>query len=682
MEQKVLITAALLYGNGALHFGHIAGSYLPADCYARFERLLGKEVLFICGSDEYGVAITLSAELAGRSYKDHVDHYHALNQRLFKQLHISFDHYSRTTWEGHRPLVEEFFLDLYKNGHIEARTTPQLYSEQEHRFLADRYVIGTCPRCGYEQARGDECSRCGASYEAANLLHPRSKLTNAPLVKKETTHWYLLFDKFKQPLADFLASKPWKANVINFTRHYIQELHPRSITRDLDWGIPVPLKEAKDKVFYVWFDAPIGYLSATADWAVKKGAPHEWKEWWCDPKTKYVQFMGKDNIPFHALFFPAMIMGQNQPYKFVDELVANEFYNLEGKKLSKSDGWVVDLEDFLTRYSADQLRYAIAASAPETADSEFTWKEFQMRCNVELLGKFGNLVNRTLVFLQNNYHGKIPPRHPLEEADTAFLSERDRLLGEIKDSYASFRIKRASQLLMEMVQAGNSYFDVKAPWLGIKDKRLTPSMETTLTLCLESLKLLALTSYPILPETAQKIWKMLGFTGSLADHTWQEIVQLPLTSHTPLPPPEILFKKIEDEAIEQEIVKLKQSQGGSPMEKSTLSLSPLKALVDIEEFKKLDLRVGLILKAEKVPKSKKLLHLEVDIGIEKRTIVSGISHVYSPEQLIGKKVVVVANLKPATLMGIESKGMILAGHLDSQLELLLLQDLPVGAEIT
>ncbi|MES2121665.1 MAG: methionine--tRNA ligase, partial [Chlamydiota bacterium] len=368
MHQKILITSALPYANGPLHFGHVAGAYLPADCYARFERLKGSHVHFVCGSDEYGIAITLSAELAGRTPQQHVDLFHEINKNLFNQLNFSFDHFSRTTWPGHVKTTQEYFKDLLANGYIEEKTTDQLYSETESKFLADRYVVGTCPKCGFAEARGDECQKCGASYEATDLLQPRSKLTGSPLIRKPTKHFFLRFDLFKEKLSEWIGKKDWKPNVIQFAKSYIEDLKPRGITRDMEWGVPIPLPGTEGKVFYVWFDAPIGYISASREWAELHGKPESWRDYWCDPQTKLVQFVGKDNIPFHAVFFPAMTMGQNQPYKLVDELPANEFYNLEGKQFSKSDNWTIDLDTFFKQFTADQIRYAIASNAPETQD--------------------------------------------------------------------------------------------------------------------------------------------------------------------------------------------------------------------------------------------------------------------------------------------------------------------------
>lgn len=556
MPEKILITSALPYANGPLHFGHIAGAYLPGDCYARFQRMMKNDVLYICGSDEYGVAITLSADLAGRTPREHVDIFHEVIRNFFQKLNLSFDHYSRTTWPGHIAPVQQFFSDLNANGYIEERITEQLYSEKEQRFLADRYVVGTCPRCGFDSARGDECPSCGASYEATDLKNPRSKLTQSPLTRKPTKHWFLLLDKFKERLEAWIETKKWKPNVINFIKGYIQELHPRAITRDSTWGVPLPLSNTEDKVLYVWFDAPIGYISSTMEWAIKKGSPDQWKDYWFDPQTKLVNFIGKDNIPFHATIFPAMVMGQNLPYKVVDELPANEFYKLEGRQFSKSDGWYIDLDDFFTRYTADQIRYTIAATAPETADSEFTWKEFQSRCNSELLGKLGNLVNRVLVFAHNRCEGKKPPSIDLEEIDRAFLADIRRLVTQAKENYRSFKLRAASQTMMELAQLGNGYFDKKKPWQDAKSEATFAKMQTTLACCLECIKALALISSPIIPETANQIWKLLGYTEDLANGSWEEIAASTIPVGQQLRTPVILFKRVEDEAIAEEIAKL------------------------------------------------------------------------------------------------------------------------------
>ena len=679
--QKVLITSALPYANGPLHFGHIAGAYLPADSYARFMRLKGADVLYVCGSDEYGVAITLSAELAKRSCQEHVDLFHQVNRDFFKQLGIRFDHFSRTTCKEHRPVVQQFFNELNANGHIEKRSTEQLYSEKEGRFLADRYVVGTCPKCGFEEARGDECTKCGASYEAMDLKKPRSKLTGSALSLRATTHWFLRFDHFKEQLHAFLKQRSWRDNVTNFAAAYVDELKERAITRDLKWGVDVPLDEAKDKVFYVWFDAPIGYISATQEWAKEQGDPKKWESYWLDPKTKYVQFVGKDNIPFHAIFFPAMIMGQEIPYKQVDDLVANEFYHLEGRQFSKSSGWMIDLDHFFKRYHADQIRFMLAATAPESKDSEFTWSDFQMNVNQQLLGKFGNFVNRVLVFVQNKLEKKVPAKGELEEHDLRFLDAMKRTIEEIEESYSTYRLRRASQQIMELAHLGNTYFDTKAPWKAKKDPALYASMQTTLALCLECIKNLALVSFPIIPGSAEKIWQMVGYTEPLEKQDWNEVQASELPVGRELQKPFILFQKVEDEMITEEVENLEKMHEQAT-EKKEPPYAPLKEMISIDEVDQLDLRVGLILEAEKVAKSKKLLKLEVDIGFEKRTLLSGISQHYSAEELVGKKVIVVANLKPVKLMGIESQGMVLAGSLDTSLELITIRDLPAGAIIS
>lgn len=679
MKQKILITSALPYANGPLHFGHIAGAYLPGDCYARFQRLKGNDVLFLCGSDEHGVAITLSAEMAGRSPKEHVDLFHEINKKFFDQLEFSFDHYSRTTWPGHIPTTQEFFKALQKKGHIEERTENHLYSEKEKRFLADRYVVGTCPKCGFAEARGDECQQCAASYEATDLKHPRSKLTGSPLVLKPSTHLYLRFDHFQKELTEWIQSKEWKENVVRFAMHYIDDLKPRAITRDSDWGIPVP--GYPDKVFYVWFDAPIGYVSAAKEWAQKMGKPDRWQDYWLDEKTKLVHFIGKDNIPFHAVFFPAMLMGQDLPYKLPDEIPANEFYLLEGRQFSKSDGWTIDLDYFFKQYTADQIRYTIAANAPETSDSEFSWKDFQSRCNAELLGKLGNFVNRVLVFTKTHNQGKVPKRHALLPMDEEFLMQVKTLVEVASQSYQSFRLRKASQTLMELAQLGNVYFDAKKPWQQVKNPEQRKELETVLSLCLECIKDLALVASPLIPASAQKIWEMIGFSTELAKGSWEEIAKTPIPDAQTLGELSILFRKIENEEIEEQAALL-----GKKMTKELplvqVSLEPIKPTASYEQFAQLDLRIAEVLEASRVPKSKKLLKLVVNVGTEKRTVVSGIAHCYEPEQMVGRKVIFVANLAPATIMGIESQGMILAAKQGSSLILPDLQELLPGAVVS
>lgn len=673
---KILITSALPYANGALHFGHIAGAYLPADVYARFMRLKKEDVLYICGSDEYGIAITLSAEQANRTPKQHVDIFHEINKKMFHDLGISFDHYSRTTWQGHVKTVHQFFQDLLKNGYITECETEQLYSEQEGRFLADRYVVGTCPKCGFEAARGDECTRCGQSFEATDVLQPRSKLTGAPLTLRKTNHWFLRLDLFKDKLTEWIETKNWKPNVVNFVKSYIKDLRPRAITRDMAWGVPVPLEEAKDKVLYVWFEAVIGYISATREFSELQNKPEMWKEYWCDPKTKLIHFIGKDNIPFHSVIFPAMIMGQDMPCKLVDELPANEFYNLEGKQFSKSDGWYIDVSDFLTRYSAEQIRYAIAANAPETSDSEFSWKDFQLKNNADLVGKFGNFVNRSLVFLKNNNGGKIPHQGALDARDKEFLTNLSALVDKAEDAYATFRVRLAAATIMEIAALGNVYFDAKKPWELARSSDTNEAMQTALSLCLLCIKAMMLTAAPILPKTCDKIWKMLGQTGSFTQKGWNEVKAMQFCAGESLGEPELLFTKIEDEQIAKEIAMLVTER----KEVDPLSEKPQTPTISFDDVQKLDLRIAKILTAERVPKSKKLLKLSIDLGSEQRTIVSGIGHKFTPEEVVGRQVVVVANLAPATLMGVESQGMMLvASSEDDSMRLLECSDLPPGS---
>ena len=548
---KVLITSALPYANGPLHFGHIAGAYLPADCYARFQRLIGNEVLYICGSDEHGVAITLSAELAGRSPQTHVDHFHEILKDFFEKMNISFDHYSRTTWNGHVETSQTFFKQLLKNGYIEKKVTDQLYSEKTGHFFADRYVIGTCPYCQFEAARGDECPQCGASYEATDLLFPKSKLTKDSLILKKTTHWFLRFDLFKETLSKWVQGKKWKSNVLHFAQNYIDALKPRAITRDSDWGIPVPLEEGQGKVLYVWFEAPIGYISATKEWAQKKGEPNAWKRYWCEEDTQLVHFIGKDNIPFHAIFFPAMIMGQDLPYKLVDELPANEFYHLEGRQFSKSEGWYIDLDAFFLDFTADQIRYAIAANAPENQDSSFSWNDFEQRCQSELLGKYGNFAHRVLVFIQNQCGGKSPLCLDLGAEDLAFMEKIQGLKKAIWEAYSQFHVRKASQLIMEIAQQGNGYFDAKKPWKYLKE------MSATLTCSLRALHILALVSFPIIPQTAEKLWKLLGNETLLKNQGWEMDLEKIPVSNAVLPKPIVLFSKIEKCVIEKHVERLR-----------------------------------------------------------------------------------------------------------------------------
>lgn len=667
MKEKVLITAALLYGNGQIHFGHMAGSYLPAECYARFMRFLGHEVLFISGLDEYGAAITLSAEKEGQTPQEHVNYYYQEALKNFKRFNFSFDHFSRTTWPRHSEAVLQFFQDLKHNGYVEKKSTQQLYSEKDHKFLADRYVEGECPKCHYPSARGDECPKCGASFEATLLIKPRSKISGAPLILKSTDHYFFRLDLFKDQLKEWLSQKNWRPQVLNMAEQYVEDAQPRSITRDLTWGIPVPGETGK--VFYVWFDAPVGYISAAKDWAETIGKKDDWERFWLDPTTKYVQFVGKDNIPFHSVFFPAMQMGQNRPYKLVDELPANAFFHYEGRKFSKSDGWYIDLDDFFKRYSSDQIRYTLAANAPEQDDSEFSWKDFQTRCNAELVGKLGNFINRTLVFIRQKGEGKIFKAQTQTERDQKFLSDILESSQKIKESYSHFHLRKATQQLMELATICNVYFDEMRPWQLAKEN--LERMKVVLTNCVYGIKILAICAYPVTPEAAGKIWRMIGYHDELTAHEFHIRLYEPLVYEKELPEPEILFKKIEDDAIEFELNKLKRVTAKKEI-----------AMIDYDHFSKVDLRVAQIQHAEELPKSQKLLKLTLDVGGEARTVVSGIKEHYKPDDLIGKKVIIVANLKPAKIMGIESQGMILAASDGKLLEVPLIEQLPSGSKVS
>ena len=678
--KKILVTSALPYANGPIHFGHIAGAYLPADVYARFERLKKNDVLYICGSDEYGVAISMSAELANRTPKEHVDIFHKINKDLFSKLNISFDHYSRTTWEGHIKVVQEFFLDLYNNGYIEEKTEAHLYSEEEKKFLADRYVVGTCPKCKFENARGDECPKCAASFEARDLLNPRSKNTNLPLILKPSKHWYLRFDKFKDKLTQWISKKNFKSSVLNFAMDYINNLKPRSITRDSTWGVPVPLKEAEGKVLYVWFDAPIGYISATMQWAIESGDKDKWKSYWLDEKTHLVNFIGKDNIPFHAVFFPAMEMGQNTAYKIVDDIPANDFLMLEKRQFSKSDNWYIDLETFFKKFTADQIRFHLALIAPENHDSDFTWKGFQNSCNTELVGKLGNFVHRTLTFTQSYLDGKIFEANDLDYEDKSFLNKMDVLIEEAQECYSSYKLKRAAEIVLELATLGNVYFDSKKPWALRKDESKKTELKKVLNLCIRCVKAIALISSPIIPSSSQKIWEMIGFDTDISKMDFDKEKKLDILVGKALMEPKIIFQKIEDETVQEEINKLVGKTEGKKVMPN--DIQPMKEEISFSDFEKIDLRVAKIIEAGRVEKSDKLLKIIVDLGFEKRQIISGIAKSISPDSLIGKKVIVLCNLKPAMIMKLESQGMIIAaGEDDKNLELPSVENIPIGHRV-
>lgn len=551
MASRVLITSALPYANGPLHFGHIAGAYLPADGYARFRRLLGDQVLYLCGSDEYGIAITLYAEREGMGYQEYVDMYHAMHKRIFEKLDISLDYFSRTTNPFHATLVQDFYLQLREKGLIQNQITEQLYSEEENKFLADRYVEGTCPKCGFDSARGDECPQCGADYEATDLLHPRSKLSGKTLTLKRTEHAYLCLDKLVEPLLDFAHTCFFREHVRNFVLDYIKNLKPRAITRDLSWGVPVP--DFEGKVFYVWFDAPIGYISGSMDWAHAQGTPEAWREFWLDAQTEYVQFVGKDNVPFHAAIFPAMEYGQDIQYKKVDALISSEFYMLEGAQFSKSEGNYIDMEAFIDMYSVDKLRYVLAATSPETSDSEFTLQNFKTRCNSELVGKFGNFIHRVLSFAHKNQFSRLAYKDVvLNDQDHEFLKRVVEIVGEAKTCYSEYSLRKACSAVMELAALGNVYINDQAPWVQLKQGNAQRVQAILFCACFCQ-KLLALIAYPILPSSACAIWKMLNPQSLPAEaletpwvtHLWHDAFMQFEQEEFNLQEPKVLFSIVE-----------------------------------------------------------------------------------------------------------------------------------------
>lgn len=551
---RVLITSALPYANGIIHFGHLAGAYLPADCFARYSRMTGKDVLFISGSDEFGVAIELAAEKAGATAKEHSETFHKKNKHLFSLFLISFDHYSRTTNSFHEETVHEFFNDLEKNHYIRESTSLHLYDQTSNRFLADRYVYGQCPECGFERARGDECTSCASSYEASDLTNPRSVLTDELLVQKESTHLYLQFDAFKDRLAKWVEKKSWKPSVSKFVKKYIEDLLPRGISRDTKWGVPIPRKGFSEKVFYVWFDAPIGYISIAKDWAASIGDNDAWKKYFLE-ETKYVQFIGKDNIPFHGVFFPAMIMGQDTLYNLVDDLQANEFYLLEGKQFSKSNHWYIDVETALTNYGVDALRYYIASSSPESSDSSFSWDDFYNKYSSDLVGKFGNLVNRVCAFIQNKYQSIPKEPRELSKIENNVIESLTDLITKCKVAYTSYSTRQVTTVLMEIATLGNTYFNDSKPWSYVKNNSHHEA-EAPLFICMFILKVLALLSFPIVPKASKKLWSMLGFSMSIEEvdlDTELSSMEVAFKLETQL---EILFPRIEKDTIDEEKRKL------------------------------------------------------------------------------------------------------------------------------
>lgn len=661
------VTAALPYANGPVHIGHLAGVYVPADIYVRYLRLKNEDVIYICGSDEHGVPITIKARQEGASPQEIVDKYHQMIKCSFADFGISFDIYSRTSNPIHHETASQFFATLYEKGEFVEKTSMQLYDEENKQFLADRYITGTCPHCSYDRAYGDQCENCGTSLNPTDLINPRSVLSGNQPVLKETKHWYLPLDRYTEWLTKWILEghkDDWKTNVYGQCKSWIDHgLQPRAVTRDLNWGVKVPLNEAEGKVLYVWFDAPIGYISATREWADEKNRMTKsevgtvnWEPYWKDPETKLVHFIGKDNIVFHCIVFPGMLKAEGS-YIVPENVPANEFLNLEGEKISTSRNWAVWLHEYLVDFPGQQdvLRYVLTANAPETKDNDFTWKDFQTRNNSELVAILGNFVNRTLVLTHKYFGGKVPDCNDLSPTDEEVLKAISGFPDKIAHSIENFRFREALSELMNLARTGNKYLTETEPWQLIKtdENRVRTILNVSLQVCAN----LAALSAPFLPFTSERLYRMLN----LETHSWDEAGKpdLLMPKHT-LNQAELLFSRIEDEAIEVQIKRLEMIKIAN--QKSEITVSQSKPEISYEDFAKLDIRTGTILEAEKVPKTKKLLKLKIDTGIDKRTVVSGIAEYFIPEEIIGKQICLLINLAPRNIKGIESHGMILTAQ--------------------
>ena len=656
MSKRYTITAALPYTNGPLHIGHMAGVYVPADIYARYLRLKGHDVAFICGSDEHGVPITIKAKNEGVTPQDIVDHYNANIKASFKKFGISFDNYSRTSAKIHHETASEFFTTLHAKGEFIEETNAQLYDAEAGQFLADRFVVGTCPKCGNEESYGDQCEACGTSHNATDLIKPKSAITGATPSLKETKHWFLPLDKHEAFLKQWILEShksDWKPNVYGQCKSWIDDgLRPRAVTRDLDWGIPVPVEGADGKVLYVWFDAPIGYISSTKEWAQKEGK--DWEPYWKDEDTTLVHFIGKDNIVFHCIIFPAMLRAEGS-YILPTNVPANEFLNLEGQKLSTSKNWAVWLPDYLKEFpeKQDVLRYVLTATAPETKDNDFTWKDFQARNNNELVAIFGNFINRVVVLTNKYYQGIVPAPDEFSAEDTAALNAIQSYPNILSSSIERYRFREASQELMNLARLGNKYLADAEPWKVVKTD--PERVQTIMYVALQISAALAVVSEPLLPWSSQKLKTMLNLDAL----SWADIESrgsLLKSSHQ-IGEAHLLFAKIEDSEVEFQLEKLAKSKLANEI--ANKEIESQKETVSFEDFSKLDLRVGTIIEAKKMPKAKKLLVLQVDTGVDTRTIVSGIADSFSAEEVIGKRVTVLINLAPRALRGVESQGMIL-----------------------
>jgi methionyl-tRNA synthetase len=662
---RVIVTSALPYANGPIHFGHIVGAYLPADVYVRFRRSRGDEVHFVCGTDEHGVAITLKAEQEGKPYEAYVDHWQGVIGRLLEGVGIRFDIFSGTAHHRnphHRALSQQFFSDLLQHGYLATRTEDQFYSETLRRFLPDRYVQGECYVCGFATARGDECPKCGSWLDAKRLRHPVCTLDGSTPVLRPSMHWYLDLPRIRDEwLQGWFEAKAglWKVNVRNFASKALADLPARAITRDLPWGVPVPLPDTAGKVLYVWFDAPIGYLSISKQYFAQRGEPDAFGAWWQDPATELYHFIGKDNITFHVLTFPAMLWGTRRGWIVPTNVPANEFFNLEGRKFNTSAGWYVD-PDAVAGVPVDAVRYALTTMMPETADSDFSWRDFQARVNDELADNLGNFVSRTLRFLERLFGNKVPAHSPPAPADRVLLEAATAAAAELADLFGTFQFRRATARLMQLSAEGNKFYDEQQPW---QTRKTDPARcARTLRTCVELIRSLAILGEPVLPATARTLLTALG----IGEARWQD------AGGEGLPPGEIvlpvvpvLFPKVADELIAAQQAKLaalaaRLEAGGGAAGAAPPPPAPAGSTIAIETFTATDLRVGQVRKAAKHPKADKLLVLEVDLGFETRTVVAGIAESYAPDELVGRKVIVVANLAPRPLRGVESKGMLLA----------------------
>ena len=653
-KEKILVTSALPYANGPIHLGHLSGAYLPADIYVRYKRLNGDDIIYICGSDEHGVPITISADKEKVSPKVIIDRYHEANKKAFTRFGMSFDNYSRTSLPIHHETAKEFFLEFYNRGLLIEKKSLQFFDEKANMFLPDRYVEGTCPKCGNTEARSDECENCGSLYDPSELLNPKSKITGATPTLKETSHYYFPLGKYQPALekyVDDMNSKyGWKDNVLQYCRGWFKDgLKDRAITRDLDWGIKVPVDSAAGKVIYVWFEAVLGYISSTKELSQLKNDPDLWKKYWQDPSTKYIAFIGKDNVVFHTIIFPAILMAWNEggkeQYCLPQNVPANEFLNFEGKKFSKSRNWGIDVDEFLDLFAPDLLRYALGANLPETRDTDFYWKEFQLRNNSELADILGNFINRTFTFIFKHFEGKVPVLGKLDKIDEVMLKEISEYPNRVAELFEKYKIRDGVNEIMNLARDGNKYFNDTEPWKTVKSDK--ERCGTTLNVCLQAIYTLAELFSPVLPFSMEKLFVMLNSEPV----EWQNCGRPQIKIGHQLNRAEILFPKIEDEKIEAQINKL----GNSKVE-----ITNPDELISYDEFMKTQLRVAEVIEAENVLRSEKLLRLKVKLENEERQVVAGIAKSYNPSDLVGKKVVIVANLQPAKLMGLESKGMILA----------------------